>query len=66
MVASLVHRVGTLNLAFTRLYWFPGGTACEFALLPLRSFLDPPGPVGRPTKLALCYRGEPIIHRTGL
>ena len=38
MVASLVHRVGTLNLVFTRLYTrlygFPGGTACEFAILP--------------------------------
>jgi len=38
MVASLVHRVGTLNLVFTRLYGFPGGTACGFVILPLGVF----------------------------
>ena len=27
------HRVGTLNQQVTRLYGFPGGTACEFAIL---------------------------------
>jgi len=47
--SPLDHRVGTLILQVTRLYGFPGGTACEFAILPLRSFLHPLSLVGRPT-----------------
>jgi len=31
--SPLDHRVGTLNQQVTRLYGFPGGTACEFAIL---------------------------------
>ncbi len=32
------HRVGTLNQQVTRLYGFPGGTACGFVILPLGVF----------------------------
>ena len=44
------HWVGTLTLQVTRLYGFPGGTACEFAILPEESFLDPLSPESRPSK----------------
>ena len=48
--SPLDHRVGTLNQQVTRLYGFPGGTACEFAILPEESFLDPLSPESRPSK----------------